>query len=206
VALGVLAREILTLGVLAREILTLGVLAPEVRILGVLAREVLTLVRILNALARNGAVATAVVLVLARTGAIGLHVLGTGCVRVELVGVLAALVEFLSRRVDGVPMGGGDTTQPGGFGGLGFRLGLSGLGLGLGLLCDEVALFDVLVVFLDFFADPLRLEVAVFVAAFAGQHRQCGDDQQRNHYSDDNPDNGVVVHVGSFGRSGMVSY
>jgi hypothetical protein len=56
-----------------------------------------------------------------------------------------------------------------------------------------------------FLADAFGLDVPALVALLA-RRQQEGDEQQHHDNGDDDPDDGVGSHVGSFNRSGMVSY
>jgi hypothetical protein len=95
----------------------------------------------------------------------------------------------------------GGVLQPCRLGCLDFGLGLRGTSPRLDLGGRGFAFLDMLGLLRDLLAQLLGLRAPALVSRAAGEKCHQRENDDGRHHRDDDPDNSVAVHVGSFGRS-----
>src|SRR5215212_2573133 len=117
--------------------------------------------------------------------------------RVDPVGVPAALLDVLARFGDHAAMAVRPFLEPGGLSGLRLGLGLGGAGAGGGLVGEGLPLVHLRGMRRDVLANAFGLHVPMLVASAPcreSQRRDDDDGDDRNDY----PDDSAALHGGSF--------
>src|ERR1700731_1353758 len=126
--------------------------------------------------------------------------------RIHLVGPLELLVQLLAGGCCLAAVNSGLLLQTGGLGRLHVRFGLSGAGLGGGLVGQRLALLNLQCFVLGGLADLAGFHVAVLVAFVARQPRKRGDEQKCRDRDDDDQNDTAGSHIGSLDWLSMVGF